>query len=123
MAIKISGTTVVDNSRNLTNIGTIAASGNATFSGTGALKLPSGTDAQRPGSASVGMIRWNTTSGSAEIYDGTEFTAVGGGGGGGYLSIRLFDNSELLVPASSGTTITVTGRVTDTDIPLYALGS
>ena len=40
-------------------------------SSTGAATLPVGTTAQRPGSASVGMTRMNTTTGSLEFYDGT----------------------------------------------------
>ena len=55
--------------------------GDANFSGTGAVKIPVGTTAQRPGSPSTGQFRWNSTTGSAEIYDGSAFSAVGGGGG------------------------------------------
>lgn len=71
MAIKISGTTVVDDSRNLTNIN------DATLGGTGYLKLPAGTTAQRPGSPSAGMIRYNTSTGETELYDGSTWTALG----------------------------------------------
>ena len=59
----------------------------ATFTGsvihnyTGALRLPVGTTAQRPGSPATGDIRFNSTTTSAEIYDGSSFTAVGGGSG------------------------------------------
>tara|TARA_Y100001968_G_scaffold280797_1_gene277612 strand:- start:151 stop:753 length:603 start_codon:yes stop_codon:yes gene_type:complete len=55
--------------------------GDANFSGTGAVKIPVGTTGQRPGSPSTGQFRWNSTTGSAEIYDGSAFSAVGGGGG------------------------------------------
>lgn len=84
MAIKVSNTTVIDNSRNILNVGTISASGNSTFSGTGSLTIPSGTEAQRPGSPSTGMIRFNTDSASLEVYNGaTSSWASAGGGGGG----------------------------------------
>ncbi len=70
MAIQISGTTVIDNSRNILNIVT------GTFTNvvvTTDLDIPSGTTAQRPGSPSVGSIRWNTDSSLLEIYTGTEW--------------------------------------------------
>jgi hypothetical protein len=46
---------------------------------TGAAKIPAGTTAQRDASPSVGYFRWNTTIPRAEIYDGTEWSLVGGG--------------------------------------------
>lgn len=48
-------------------------------SATGSGALPAGTTAQRDGSPSAGYIRFNTTDSSAEIYDGSAWTAVGGG--------------------------------------------
>ena len=61
---------------------------------TGALTLPSGTTAQRPSSATEGILRNNTTTGALEFYNGTlwqqisfvlpqvvDFLVVGGGGG------------------------------------------
>ena len=62
MAIKVSGTTVVDNSRNLTNVESVSVSG------TGFLALPAGTTAERPGSPSNGMVRYNTTTNQTEVY-------------------------------------------------------
>ena len=50
-------------------------------SNTGAIQIPVGTTAQRPGSPSTGDFRFNSTTTSAEIYNGSEFTAVGGGAG------------------------------------------
>jgi len=79
MAIKISNTTVIDNSRNLTNIGTIAASGDVTLSSSGSIKVPSGTEAERPGSPAAGMIRYNSDAASFEGYT-TEWGSIGGGG-------------------------------------------
>ena len=69
-----------------TNLGLAALAG-ATFTGdvihnyTTALQIPVGTTAQRPGSPSTGDFRFNSTTTSAEIYNGSEFTAVGGGAG------------------------------------------
>ena len=68
------------------NLGLAPVAG-ATFTGTvihnytGALRLPVGTTGQRPGSPATGDIRFNSTTTSAEIYYGSEFTAVGGGAG------------------------------------------
>ena len=69
-----------------TNFGLAPLAG-ATFTGdvihnyTTALQIPVGTTAQRPGSPSTGDFRFNSTTTSAEIYNGSEFTAVGGGAG------------------------------------------
>ena len=69
-----------------TNLGLAPVAG-ATFTGdvihnyTTALQIPVGTTAQRPGSPSTGDFRFNSTTTSAEIYNGSEFTAVGGGAG------------------------------------------
>lgn len=64
--------------------------------GTGALTLPVGTTAQRPGTAATGMVRYNTTLGYTEVYTGSSWAQVGssyvigsvlviaGGAGGGY---------------------------------------
>ena len=67
------------------------------LTGTGALQLPDGTTAQRPGSPSTGQLRFSTSKFQMEVYDGNnwvlsstvpsytaEFLVVAGGGGGGY---------------------------------------
>lgn len=81
MAIKINNTTVVDNSRNLTNIVNATLTGTGTFSGTSNVKLPAGTTAQRPGTPSNGMIRYNTTLNTFEGYINGGWGPIGGGGG------------------------------------------
>ena len=48
-------------------------------SNTGSAVLPAGTTAQRDGSPSAGYLRWNSDDTSAEVYDGSAWTAVGGG--------------------------------------------
>jgi hypothetical protein len=42
-------------------------------SATGGLFLPSGTTAQRPASPATGQMRFNTTTGSVEVYNGTSW--------------------------------------------------
>jgi hypothetical protein len=68
--------------------------------GTDFIQMPAGTTAQRPPSPAAGMIRFNTTTGFSELYNGTiwaritsgaypnptstvEYLVVAGGGGGG----------------------------------------
>jgi len=89
IATAVSGDTatyVVLGKINEANFGHAALTG-ATFTGdvihnyTTALQIPVGTTAQRPGSPSKGDFRFNDTTSSAEIYNGSEFTAVGGGAG------------------------------------------
>ena len=69
-----------------TNLGLAALAG-STFTGavihnyTTALRIPVGTTAQRSGSPATGDLRFNSTLGSAEIYNGSAFAAVGGGAG------------------------------------------
>ena len=53
-------------SLNTGNIG-----GNPNFNTTGAIKIPVGTSAQRPGSPRVGDLRFNTDLGVLEIYAGS----------------------------------------------------
>lgn len=54
-----------------------------TFSGTGQVKLPAGTTAQRSGSPATGMLRYNTSLSSFEGYDGTAWGGIGGAQAGG----------------------------------------
>ena len=66
------------------------------LTGTGALQLPDGTTAQRPGSPTAGQLRFSTSQFQMEVYDGNnwvlsstvpsytaEFLVIAGGGGGG----------------------------------------
>jgi len=59
---------------------------------TTALKIPAGTTGQRP-SASTGQIRWNTTDGALEVYNGSAWTAVGTGSSNKVLDTFTGDNS------------------------------
>jgi hypothetical protein len=60
-------------------VGDALIDGNSTMNGTGSLKVPVGTTAQRPTPA-AGMFRYNTTEGKFEGYT-TEWGEIGGGGG------------------------------------------
>lgn len=63
----------------------------AKTSATGSGQLPSGTTAQRDGSPSAGMIRYNTTTGGFEGY-GSAWGAIGGGASGGNGEAFVFEN-------------------------------
>ena len=71
---------------------------NLVVSTTGAVQMPAGTTAQRPGSPVNGMFRYNTTDNAFEGYTSGAWGAIAGGGGGG---IALTDLS--VTTASAGT--------------------
>ncbi len=50
--------------------------------GTNAVVIPSGNDFQRPGTPQLGMMRFSTSLGFVEIYDGTAWISVAGTGSG-----------------------------------------
>ena len=62
------------------------------LSGTGALKIPVGTTAQRP-TAATGQLRWNSTDGALEVYNGSAWTAVGTGSSNKVLDTFTGDGS------------------------------
>ena len=109
----------------LPNLGLAKLSG-ATFTGavvhnyTTALKIPVGTTAQRPGSPATGELRFNSTLGSAEIYNGSAFAAVGGGAGAtGGGSDEVFFESDTSV--TTHYTIT-SGKNAHTESPIINSG-
>jgi hypothetical protein len=71
MAIKIQGVTVIDDNQDLTITGYV------NFSGTSAVRVPSGTEIERP-TGVAGQIRFNSDVGAFEGYDGTAWGGFGG---------------------------------------------
>ena len=57
--------------------GNIYVQGNGYYFGTGAIKVPSGTTGTRPTVPQQGMIRFNTTDGEWEGYDGVVWRFIG----------------------------------------------
>jgi len=55
---------------------------NPSFTDTGAIKIPVGTELQRPGTPVAGQLRFNDDADEFEGYDGTAWGAIGGGGSG-----------------------------------------
>jgi hypothetical protein len=103
--------------------GTATFTGNVELSGTGYLDLPSGTDAQRPGSPNTGMLRFNTTSSSFEGYDGVSWGSIGGGATGAPGNAVFYENDQTVtadytlsasVNAMSAGPITINSGVTVT---------
>jgi hypothetical protein len=86
-AVAITGGTINGTSVGATTASTGAftnftASGTASFTSTGAVKVPVGTTAQQP-SPVTGMIRFNSTTSLYEGYGASAWGALGGGATGG----------------------------------------
>ena len=86
--------------------GQIEDDANFTFDGTdlvvsttGQIQLPAGTTAERSNSPQAGMIRFNTQSNSAELYNGTTWGGLGGGGS----TQDLDGDTKIEFETSSGT--------------------
>ena len=99
--LSVNGNTTLGNASGdtiLLNAATATIPNNLTFSGTGTIRLPNGTTAERP-SPTAGMIRYNTTEASFEGYAAGAWGSIGGGatGAGGD---QVFYENELTVTAS-----------------------
>jgi len=98
----------------LTSVGTLTGltvSGNIAMTGTGAIDVPTGTTAQRPGSPTTGLFRYNSTEGEFEGYTASGWGAIAGGGGGAsdfkYLALRnAANNGSASYPAADFTLVT-----------------
>ena len=78
---------------------------NPSFTDTGALKLPVGTEAQRPETPATGQLRFNDDSDEFEGYNGTAWGAIGGGasaGGAIYVNNTTADTSYTIEAGSNG---------------------
>ena len=95
-------------------VGDALIDGNSTMNGTGSLKVPVGTTAQRPTPA-AGMFRYNTTEGKFEGYT-TEWGEIGGGGGGLTTSAHVANNATVTLDLTAAVDhkITATGICTIT---------
>ena len=63
------------------------------LTGTGGTRLHVGTTAERP-AGSTGMLRFNSTLGKPEIYDGSDWGSVGGGATGGGSDDVFIENGQ-----------------------------
>jgi hypothetical protein len=99
--LTVDGNTTLGNASGDTitlNAATANVPNNLNFSGTGTIRLPNGTTAERP-SPTAGMIRYNTTEASFEGYAAGAWGSIGGGatGAGGD---QVFYENELTVTTS-----------------------
>jgi hypothetical protein len=99
--LAVNGNTTLGNASGDTitlNAATANVPNNLNFSGTGTIRLPNGTTAERP-SPTAGMIRYNTTEASFEGYAAGAWGSIGGGatGAGGD---QVFYENELTVTTS-----------------------
>lgn len=74
--------------------------------GSAYLKLPVGTTDQRPATASAGMLRFNSTLGKLEQYDGTTWTAITSPP---VVNSITYPGSQTAFDPAGGETITVSG--------------
>jgi hypothetical protein len=73
--------------------GTFVSTVDLTMTGTGQIKVPAGTDAQKSGSPSAGMFRFNTTINRFEGYNGSSWGSLGGASGAGGNAI-FYENGQ-----------------------------
>jgi hypothetical protein len=73
----------------------LTISGDVDFTGTGAVKVPAGTTAQRPTPA-TGDFRFNTELSSFEGYNGSQWGAVGGGARGAGANAVFYENDQVV---------------------------
>jgi hypothetical protein len=76
--IIFSNNTISSSSANATIVIQPTGTGVVTIDTTTGLVLPTGNTVQRPGSPSTGTLRFNTNSTDVEVWDGTQWTNVGG---------------------------------------------
>ena len=76
--------------------GTASFAGDVNMTGTGAIDVAAGTTAQRPGTPSNGMFRYNSTDNAFEGYANGAWGAIGGGGGasGGGSDAVFYENGQ-----------------------------
>jgi hypothetical protein len=111
-------TGALDVGGNLT-LTTFTATGDGTFSGTGQVKLPAGTTAQRSGSPVNGMLRYNSELDSFEGYADGAWGGISGAQAGGAIltnkstasasyTIATGENGLSVGPVTIDTSVTIT---------------
>ncbi len=79
--INISQSTINNTSTDAVTTFSSTGTGFFEIAGTDGFVVPVGTGSERHPSPVIGMMRWNTTDGRLEIYDGTQWDSVAGSSG------------------------------------------
>lgn len=96
------------------NSATIVAPSELAISSTGAVKLPSGTTAERP-TGTAGQIRYNSSLDRYEGYANSAWGALGGGATGGGADTVFVENSQIVTTSytiTAGKSAMSTGNIT-----------
>jgi hypothetical protein len=80
---------------------------NLTVNDTGFIKLPSGSNAQRPGSPTAGMMRYNTDLSRNEVYDGAGWVLLEGSASAAGGSVTTAGGYKIHTFTSGSTTFTM----------------
>jgi hypothetical protein len=88
-----SNTLVIDAANNRVGVKTASPAVSLDVTGTDAIKIPSGTTAQRPTGA-TGHIRYNSSNSQFEGYNGSAWGQLGGGATGGGGDTVFVENSN-----------------------------
>jgi hypothetical protein len=88
---------------NAVSFNSFTCSQDASFTGTGEIKLPSGTTGQRSATPTAGMIRYNSSTGQFEGYS-TTWGQLGGGATGGGGDAVFVENSVIVTTSYTLTT-------------------
>jgi hypothetical protein len=88
-----SNTLVIDATNNRVGVKTASPAVSLDVTGTDAIKIPSGTTAQRPTGA-TGHIRYNSSNSQFEGYNGSAWGQLGGGATGGGADTVFVENSN-----------------------------
>jgi hypothetical protein len=111
--VAITGGAISGTTGDFTNF---TASGTASFTSTGAVKIPAGTTAQQP-TPTTGMIRYNSTNAQFEGYGASSWNSLGSGAAGSNTQVQ-YNNSGALAGSSgltfNGTTLQATALQTAT---------
>ena len=91
----------IGSGKTLSVAGTASVSGTLTVSATDAIKIASGTTAQRPASPAAGQLRFNTSTVKFEGYSGTAWSSVGGGATGGGSDAIFVHNGQTVTTTYS----------------------
>jgi len=100
------------------NVTTLTSTGDGTFSGTGQVKLPAGTTAQRSGSPVDGMLRYNTDLDSFEGYVDGAWGGIGGAQAGGAIMTNKSTASVSYTIASGENGLSVGPITVDTGVTI-----